>query len=71
MSRNRLRQLRTERGLTQRDLALQAGVPASTVSRIDSVPSTKIELDVAWRLAAALKIDPRELLQPTSESKMK
>ena len=58
-TRNQLRQIRLERGLSQRELALQAGLPLSQVARIDGVPTTKIELGTAWRLAAALKIDPR------------
>jgi len=63
-TRNRLRQIRLERGLSQRELALQAGVPLSTVARIDGMPTAKIELEVARRIAMALKVDPFELVRP-------
>jgi transcriptional regulator with XRE-family HTH domain len=66
--RNRLRQLRIEAGVTQRDLAARAGVSPSTLSRIDATPSASITLELAQRIANALRIDPYDLLpRPKSD----
>lgn len=65
--RNRLRQLRIEAGVTQRDLAARAGVSPSTISRIDATPSASITLELARRIASALHVDPFDLL-PLAQS---
>ncbi len=62
--KNRLRQLRREAGITQRDLAERAGIPPSTIARIDATPSASISLDLARQVACVLQIDPFDLLPP-------
>jgi transcriptional regulator with XRE-family HTH domain len=58
----RLRRLRRERALSQRDLARAAGVGLDAVNRIetgrrDALPST------LRKLAGALGVEPRELMK--------
>lgn len=60
--RIRLRELRTERELTQQALAELAGVRQATVSEIES-GTTRIELEVLERLADALGVEPGELFE--------
>ncbi|MFC1638978.1 helix-turn-helix transcriptional regulator [Patescibacteria group bacterium] len=57
---NRIRELRTERGLTQEDLADRVGVTRQTVIAIEKggyVPS----LDLAFRLAAEFGLGVEEV----------
>jgi transcriptional regulator with XRE-family HTH domain len=60
--KNRVRVLRLEAGLTQIELASRAGMPHSTLARIDANPRAGIPLDKALPIAEALHIDVRELL---------
>lgn len=60
---NRLRDLRLERDLTQAQLAELSGVPLHTVVRLDGNRSARPALDVALKLAAALRA-PIETLLP-------
>jgi DNA-binding XRE family transcriptional regulator len=60
--RNRLRELRLAKGLTQVDLAGRVGVKASTLARWDEMASARLPLDAALRLADALEVSPSELL---------
>ena len=58
----RLRQLRLERALTQRELCLLAGVSQDALSRLENErrpahPST------IRRLAEALEVEPKELIK--------
>ena len=55
-----LRRRRTEAGLTQEELAEQAGISARAVSDIERDLRRTIYRDTAVRLAAALKLDPTE-----------
>jgi transcriptional regulator with XRE-family HTH domain len=59
--RHRLRQLRTERGLTLADVARSAGLDVSTLSRLES-GKRRLALDHIPALAGALGVSSDELL---------
>ena len=58
-----VRQLRTDRGWTQRELAARAHLTETTVSNIERGSTRRITTDTAEGLAAAFKVTP-ELLDP-------
>ena len=63
---NRLREVRTQHGLTQAELALRAGASRKTINTIENqvyVPSTTLAL----ALAAALKTSVEALFFLTEE----
>jgi transcriptional regulator with XRE-family HTH domain len=64
--KNRLRELRLARGLTQAVLAERSGISESTIARIDATPTAEISLRFGRKLAAALSCDPFELLPETN-----
>lgn len=57
-----LRRLRHERGLSQDDLAYEAGVSRSYLSQIEK-GVFYVSLKIVGRLASALKIEPAEFLK--------
>ena len=57
---NRLRELRTERGVSQEDLALTAGLDRTYVNSVEQ-GKRNISLVNIVRLAKALKVAPSEL----------
>ena len=57
-----LRYWRERRVLTQRELAARAGVPQSTVARIEKRGTAR--QTIIRKLAEALAVDPAELLEP-------
>ena len=61
--RNRIRDLRTARGWTQRDLAREAGMEVATVARIDGNPLAEPSLPTALKLAEALGVPIIELIE--------
>jgi transcriptional regulator with XRE-family HTH domain len=61
--RVRLKELRESRGLTQVQLAEQAGVRRAAISEIESGHRQRIELDMLERLADALEVEPGELIE--------
>lgn len=63
--RGRLRQLRTERGLTLQQVADAASMDVSTVSRLES-GARRLAVDHLPGLAAALGVTVDELLGPTT-----
>ncbi len=60
---DRLRRLRRERMLTQLQLAERAGVAHTTISRIESGAIEYPRFDTIRDLAAALGVDPAELVR--------
>jgi mannose-6-phosphate isomerase-like protein (cupin superfamily) len=60
--RQRLRQLRTQHGLTLEDVAGRSNIDVSTLSRLES-GKRRLALDHLPRLAAALSVSTDELLQ--------
>ncbi len=60
---NLLRRARAEKGLTQRTLASAAGVPQSTVARIES-GAQQPSLPLLVRILAAVDLEPRIGLAP-------
>jgi transcriptional regulator with XRE-family HTH domain len=65
--RRRLRELRTQRGLTLEDVAQKAQLDVSTLSRLES-GKRRLALDHLPRLAAALSVSTDELVrEPTTE----
>jgi transcriptional regulator with XRE-family HTH domain len=63
--RARLRALRTERGLSQEEVAARAGMAASTLSRLES-GARRLALDHLAPLAGALGVDVGDLLAPAT-----
>ncbi|MFL5496412.1 MAG: helix-turn-helix domain-containing protein [Gemmatimonadales bacterium] len=61
----RLRELRLALGLTQAELAAQAGVRRATVSRLENTRVSAIDLEVLEKLANLLRIEPGFLLSRT------
>lgn len=65
--RRRLRELRTQRGLTLDDVAKRADIDVSTLSRLES-GKRRLALDHLPRLASALSVSTDELLrEPEAE----
>lgn len=64
--RRRLRELRTERGLTLETVAGRAGIDVSTLSRLES-GKRRLALDHLPRLAAALAVTTDELMRPAQQ----
>ena len=60
--RQRLRQLRTQRGLTLVDVATRSSIDVSTLSRLEA-GKRRLALDHLPRLAAALSVSTDELLR--------
>jgi transcriptional regulator with XRE-family HTH domain len=60
--RRRLRELRTQQGLTLQDVAGSANIDVSTLSRLES-GKRRLALDHLPRLAAALSVSTDELLR--------
>src|ERR1700760_1301398 len=60
--RRRLRELRTERGLTLEEVARRADIDISTLSRLES-GKRRLALDHLPRLAAALSVSTDDLLR--------
>lgn len=60
---------RTQRGLSQRQLAKHAGVSYMTISRMENGSDTSnLPLSVVGRLADALDLEPAELLRPSGRT---
>lgn len=57
-----IRVLRTVRGLTQEELARQAGLPTSTIGRIERGDLT-VGVASVWPLADALGVHPSDLFR--------
>lgn len=65
--RRRLRELRTQRGLTLDEVATKADIDVSTLSRLES-GKRRLALDHLPRLAAALSVSTDDLLRaPATE----
>jgi transcriptional regulator with XRE-family HTH domain len=56
-----LRAIRTQKGVTQENLAVDAKIDRSTISEIER-ERFNVSIDLIDRIAAALAIDPLELL---------
>ena len=65
----RLREIRKSRGLSQDQLAAKAGVPQSTVSRIETGKTSAIEFSVLDKLSSALGCEPGELIVRTKKGR--
>ena len=59
----RLKALRKRAGLSQAELARRSGVAQPTISRIEAGLRRDVGLDVIDKLARALGVSPRSLLQ--------
>ena len=60
-----LRRLRQDRGLTQEELAGQAGLNRNYVGMVERAENSPT-VDTLEALAKALKIEPEQLLKPSS-----
>ncbi len=68
-----LKTMRLRRLMTQRELALRAGLTVASVSRIET-GTTRARISTVWRLAEALNVDPDDLLandEPPTSSHQK
>jgi transcriptional regulator with XRE-family HTH domain len=59
---DRLKDLRTEQALTQRELADKAGIGANTLNRIE-LNETEPHMTTIRKLAQALAVEPRVLVK--------
>jgi transcriptional regulator with XRE-family HTH domain len=60
-----LRRIRNNRGISQEDLAYEAGVDRAYVSRIERAV-TYVGLEIIGKFAEVLKVDPVEFFTATS-----
>lgn len=60
--RLRIREIREERGFSQEQLANLAGVRQATVSELERRRGGRVDLDVVEKLAAALGVEPGDLI---------
>ena len=61
---NRIKELRTKRGLTQEALAEKAGISRQHLSAIEAPNICRpISMDLLFNLANVLQIEPYQLLQ--------
>jgi transcriptional regulator with XRE-family HTH domain len=58
---NRLKNLRTRRALTQRELAERAGISTNALNRLE-LDKAEPHMSTLRKLARALEIDPTELV---------
>jgi transcriptional regulator with XRE-family HTH domain len=59
---DRLKDLRIEQALTQRELAEKAGIGVNTVNRIE-LNETEPHMSTLRKLARALSVEPRRLVK--------
>jgi transcriptional regulator with XRE-family HTH domain len=64
---DRLKDLRTEHALTQRELADKAGIGANTLNRIE-LNETEPHMSTIRKLAQALGVEPRVLVKGRSDA---
>jgi transcriptional regulator with XRE-family HTH domain len=57
----RIRELRRQRGISQKDLADRAGISPDTLSRLERQPRTSCRTRTIARLAAALGEEPASI----------
>jgi transcriptional regulator with XRE-family HTH domain len=62
---DKLKDLRIEQALTQRDLANKASIGVNTVNRIE-LNETEPHMSTIRKLARALGVEPRELVKGSS-----
>lgn len=55
--RNRLREIRLRKGLTQRELTEKSGVAKSTISELENGGNHHPTIDVGYKLQEALNVD--------------
>lgn len=65
--RIRLREVREKAGLSQQALGELAGVRQAAISQIETGKNLRIDLGILERLAAALSVEPGELLERQSK----
>lgn len=65
MTKNAIRELRKARGWTQEELAHAAGLPSSTIRRLENGGTP--QLTTAAKIAAALGVTLAELFPPATE----
>lgn len=59
-----LRRLRLRKAWTQGELAQAAGLQRNTIARLEAVPTKAADMRTIRKLAAALGVEPAELLRP-------
>ncbi len=60
--REKLKNLRKERGLSQRDLSYLCDVDHSKISNLESNENTNLTLTTLFELARGLSVHPKELI---------
>lgn len=67
--RFRIRELRTAKGWSQEQLALEAETNQATISGMESGKNKRVDLEVLDRLAAALNVGVEDLIVRTKARK--
>ena len=63
MTRFRLRKLLSNKGMSQGELSRQSGVSLSTVNRIATNSTSRVDLDTLDKLSRVLGCEPGDLLR--------
>jgi transcriptional regulator with XRE-family HTH domain len=64
LMRQRIKELREKRGWSMRELAARANTTSSTINKLEK-GLTRLNTDWLTRLAAALEVEPQELITPS------
>jgi DNA-binding Xre family transcriptional regulator len=67
MTRLRIRELATQRGLNQKELADKSGVSAQLINRYWNYPMQRVELDALAKIAKALHCKVADLIEVEGE----
>lgn len=68
MIRLRIKEVARQRGVSQRQLVLRSGLDIRIVQRVMRNDNTNITLITLDKLAKALGVDPRELIEPVADT---
>ena len=61
MIKNRLKELRTERGISQEDLVKMTGISRTTLSKIENNEEVNVNTSTIAKLAEAFNVKPSEI----------
>ncbi|MBO0783795.1 MAG: helix-turn-helix transcriptional regulator [Ktedonobacteraceae bacterium] len=68
MLRLKVREVAQQKGVSQRQLVIRSGLDIRVVQRVMRDSATNITLITLDRLAKALDVDARELIEPVSDT---
>ncbi len=61
MKRNRLREIRMERGMSQEELAEKAGMSRTTISKIENDEEANVNTRTVAKIAEVFGVNPSEI----------